>query len=53
MKLSRTSLYRMMAAGRFPRPVRLGSRAVAWRVAEVDEWLANRERVDYDGSAGA
>nr|WP_310758584.1 AlpA family phage regulatory protein [Candidatus Palauibacter soopunensis] len=29
--------------GRFPRPVSLGSRAVGWVEAEVDEWM--RERI--------
>ena len=25
-----------------PRPIRIGSRAVAWVEAEIDEWVANR-----------
>ncbi|WP_300512939.1 AlpA family transcriptional regulator [Aliiroseovarius sp.] len=37
--LSRTSIYRMMDEGEFPRPVRLGKRAVAWREADLAEWL--------------
>ena len=32
-----------LAEGRFPRPVSLGSRAVGWIEAEVDEWI--RERI--------
>lgn len=30
--LSRATIYSYMAEGRFPRPVRIGKRAVAWRV---------------------
>jgi prophage regulatory protein len=37
--LSRTSLYRFMLNGAFPRPVRLGSRAVAWRAEDVSAWI--------------
>lgn len=37
--LSRSELYRRIDAGRFPRPVPLGIRAVAWRSAEVLRWL--------------
>ena len=41
--LSRTSLWRRVRAGDFPAPVRLGgrgSRAVGWRRADVERWLA-------------
>lgn len=40
--LSRSSLYRLIADGQFPRPVRLGPRAVAWRRADVDAWSEAR-----------
>ncbi|MEZ4330420.1 MAG: AlpA family phage regulatory protein [Myxococcota bacterium] len=36
--LSRTSIYRGMAAGWFPRPKRIGMRAIAWRWGDVLEW---------------
>jgi prophage regulatory protein len=39
--LSRTSIYRMMEEGDFPRPVRVGKRAVAWREADLANWLDN------------
>ena len=38
---SRSSIYAMIKAGTFPRPIKLGVRAVAWRVADIEEWLAN------------
>ncbi len=40
--LSRSTIYVRVAAGRFPRPVALGGRAVGWIEAEVDEWVAER-----------
>lgn len=40
--LSRSSLYKFVAAGTFPRPVRLGPRAVGWVESEVNEWIDRR-----------
>lgn len=35
-------LYEEMAAGRFPRPVRLGRSAVAWVEQEVSDYISTR-----------
>ncbi|MFH1885211.1 MAG: AlpA family transcriptional regulator [Pseudomonadota bacterium] len=40
--LGRSAIYQKVAAGDFPPPVRLGLRAVAWREAEVLEWIEAR-----------
>jgi prophage regulatory protein len=40
------SIYRLIRAGEFPRPVKLGLRAVAWRESDINEWIATREQVD-------
>ncbi|WP_282025587.1 helix-turn-helix transcriptional regulator [Limimaricola cinnabarinus] len=40
--LSRSSIYAMMQDGRFPRPVRVGTRAVAWPESVLRAWLAGR-----------
>jgi len=40
--LSRSTLYSMMERGEFPRPVRIGRRAVAWPESTVLAWLAER-----------
>jgi len=39
---SRSSLLRDVAAGNFPRPIRLGEHSVGWLVADVESWLADR-----------
>ena len=36
--LSRSSIYRKIAEGSFPRPVRIG-RAVRWKSEDVDLWI--------------
>lgn len=37
--LSRSSLDRLVAEGKFPTPVRITERRLAYRAAEVDAWL--------------
>ncbi len=40
--LSRSTLYAMMAEGSFPKPVKLGKRAVGWREGDVHDWIDSR-----------
>lgn len=40
--LGRSTVYRWMDEGRFPKSVRLGGRSVAWIEHEIDEWLQDR-----------
>lgn len=42
--LSRSTIYAMMATGEFPRPIKLGSRAVGWRLDDIDQWFATRSQ---------
>ena len=44
--LSRSSIYRMEREGRFVARVRIGDRAIAWRFAEVVEWIEDRQLAD-------
>jgi prophage regulatory protein len=45
--LRRSQIYEYVAQGRFPSPVRIGPRAVAWVEEEIDAWIDARiaERV--------
>lgn len=51
-RISRSRIYVLMGRveDAFPRPIRLGARAVGWRRAEIEAWLDSRERA---GSARA
>jgi prophage regulatory protein len=40
--LGRTSLYDLLQAGEFPRPVRLGKRCVRWQSNLVEAWILAR-----------
>jgi prophage regulatory protein len=37
------SIYRLIRLGDFPRPVKLGQRAVAWRESDINDWIDSRE----------
>lgn len=38
----RAHIYNLMQEGKFPKPVRLGVRAVGWDSFEIDQWIADR-----------
>ena len=50
-QLSKASIYRLMRASKFPRPVRLGPRAVGWIASEVTAWIESRKRAGSDRPA--
>ena len=37
--MTRSSIYRLMDSGDFPRPVRVGPAAVRWRESDITGWL--------------
>jgi len=39
--MSSASIYRLVKAGKFPAPVKVGARAVAWIGSEVDAYIAS------------
>lgn len=40
--LSRSTIYRLMDAGQFPRPIRLTQKAVGWKETDIAAWLESR-----------
>jgi prophage regulatory protein len=45
--LGRTTIYRLMAQDKFPSPVRLAKRAIAWRRIDLEQWSAGRPTVPH------
>jgi prophage regulatory protein len=39
--LGRSTIWAWVRQERFPKPIKLSSRASAWRVEDINEWLAN------------
>ena len=46
--LSRSSIYQMVADGLFPKPIKLGRRAVGWRADDVENWLTEMQEISDD-----
>ena len=44
--LSRSTIYAMMAEGAFPKPVKLGKRAVGWPARTIADWIESRARIE-------
>ena len=53
LNVSRTTIYRWMEAGSFPKPVHFGdakkNSTIRWIQEEVEEWLKQRPREKTDG----
>lgn len=40
----RAHIYNLMKAGKFPRAIRLGIRAIGWDSLEIEQWIAERSK---------
>ncbi len=49
---SKQALRQTIAAGSFPKPIKISVRSVGWIAAEIDAWLADRV-AERDGKAPA
>lgn len=50
--LAKSTVYKYVDAGLFPRPIYLGGRAVGWIDSEIHEWLQEKQ-VERDMRYGA
>jgi len=39
---SRSTIYQLIAQGKFPKPISIGERAVAWLESDIDAWIQAR-----------
>lgn len=42
VQLCRSTMYAMIAAGEFPKPIKLGPRSVGWIEEEIDAWVDDK-----------
>lgn len=40
--LSRSTIYKFISENRFPKQIKLGQKASAWILEEVESWMENR-----------
>ena len=45
--LGRSTIYRLVAEDKFPSPVRLAKRAIAWRRIDLERWSEGRPTVTH------
>ena len=43
--LSRSTIYRLVKAEQFPKPIRIGISSLAWRMDEIHKWIDSRNRI--------
>ena len=43
--LGRSTIYRLVAQDKFPSPVRLANRAIAWRRTDLERWTEGRPTI--------
>lgn len=46
--LSRSTIYRLMEKSVFPKPYKLGERAVAWLESDIQKWLDDKVTVQQN-----
>ncbi|MDL0433672.1 AlpA family transcriptional regulator [Marinobacter sp. TBZ242] len=51
--LSRSTIYKYISGGCFPKPVSLGIRNVAWVESEVEDWILEKIKKRDEGDLGA
>ena len=51
--LSPSAIYALMAESRFPKPIRIGTRAVRWVEQEVLDFIASRPRAGSERPPGS
>ncbi|MDW6003314.1 helix-turn-helix transcriptional regulator [Vibrio mangrovi] len=49
--LSKSTIYAYIAEDRFPKPVSLGARSVAWVESEINEWKAQQVAMRDEAAA--
>ena len=46
--ISRSTIYRLLRKGEFPKPIRIGPRGVRWLESDIKAWLAERKALSLN-----
>jgi prophage regulatory protein len=44
-KVNASTIWRWLAAGEMPEPLKIAANTTAWRAEEINEWIASRPRL--------
>lgn len=50
-KVNASTIWRWLANGEIPAPLKLSANTTAWRVDEINEWIATRPRLETKKAA--
>jgi prophage regulatory protein len=51
VRLSEPTIWRLRRKGKFPSPIVLGEKRIAYRESEVQAWIAAQQRATYSPAA--
>lgn len=49
--VKKSKIYLLLKEGKFPKPIRLGSRSVRWKSSEIQKFIANLSTADQEATA--
>ena len=47
--LSSSTVYRLVKAGHFPKPIKLATHASGWLESEIDDWIESKQSARFGG----
>ena len=47
-KLSSSTIYRLVQAGEFPKPIKLAAHASGWLESDIEDWIEARQKARFD-----
>ena len=47
-KLSSSTIYRLVQAGEFPKPIKLAAHASGWLESDIENWIEARQKARFD-----
>jgi prophage regulatory protein len=50
--LGRSTIYRWISEGYFPKPIKLGYHSVGWLESEIDLWISSRSKFGHHTGQG-
>ncbi len=50
-KLSSSTIYRLVQAGEFPKPIKLAAHASGWLESDIEDWIESRQKARFDGKS--
>lgn len=51
-KLSSSTIYRLVQAGEFPKPIKLAAHASGWLESDIEDWIEARQKARFGQKVG-